>query len=210
MTARNWSSPASSGTGAGLRGSGPRRRGAACGWTAPARGSRTARRRGLLRLSGVVHVVGGPDVLHGRVLAALPSQRSSNLVRGGRQGCCSFCQAPRYPKAPPTPSAATATLPSTSCARCPASSRRRSTSLGRPMICGGGCAWPGRGSMFRRTYLAASLDQPDRKATSFVTSHFYLDDFVQSSKDQPSAPAAPPSRTVCAAVQTVRRRQRTS
>ena len=35
------------------------------------------------------------------------------------------------------------------------------------------------------------LDQPDRKATSFVTSHFYLDDFVQSSKGpQPSAPAA--------------------
>ena len=27
------------------------------------------------------------------------------------------------------------------------------------------------------------LDQPDRKATSFVTSHFYQDDFVQSSKD---------------------------
>ena len=27
------------------------------------------------------------------------------------------------------------------------------------------------------------LDQPDRKATSFVTSHFYLDDFVQSSED---------------------------
>ena len=27
------------------------------------------------------------------------------------------------------------------------------------------------------------LDQPDRKATTFVTSHFYLDDFVQSSKD---------------------------
>ena len=26
------------------------------------------------------------------------------------------------------------------------------------------------------------LDQPDRKATSFVTSHFYLDDFAQSSK----------------------------
>ena len=23
------------------------------------------------------------------------------------------------------------------------------------------------------------LDQPDRKATSFITSHFYLDDFVQ-------------------------------
>ena len=27
------------------------------------------------------------------------------------------------------------------------------------------------------------LDQSDRKATSFITSHFYLDDFVQSSKD---------------------------
>ena len=27
------------------------------------------------------------------------------------------------------------------------------------------------------------LDQPDRKATSFVTSHFYLDDFAQSSED---------------------------
>ena len=132
----------------------------------------------MLRLSGVVHVVGGPDVLHGRVLAALlgpeervlqhparaareavgcaarnahgqprrcrrancrrASQRSSNLARGGRQGCCSFCQAPRYPKAPPTPSAAKATSPSsaataavsstacaaprsTSCAHCPAS-----------------------------------------------------------------------------------------
>ena len=28
-----------------------------------------------------------------------------------------------------------------------------------------------------------SLDEPDRKATTFVTSHFYLDDFVQSSED---------------------------
>ena len=27
------------------------------------------------------------------------------------------------------------------------------------------------------------LPQPDRKATSFITSHFYLDDFVQSSED---------------------------
>ena len=27
------------------------------------------------------------------------------------------------------------------------------------------------------------LDQPDRKATSFITSHFYLDDFVQPSED---------------------------
>ena len=207
MTARNWSSPASSGTGAEPRGSGPKRRGAAC-WTAPGHGSRTERscgaagraaagaQREVLRLSGVIHAVGGPDVLHGRVLAALlgpeervlqhparatreavgcaarnahgqprrcrrtnsrrASQRSSNLARGGRKGSGPFCQAPRYPKTPPTPSAATATSPSsaataavssiasaprsTSCARCPASSRRRSTSLGRPMICGGGCA----------------------------------------------------------------------
>ena len=34
------------------------------------------------------------------------------------------------------------------------------------------------------------LDQPDRKATSFITSHFYLDDFVQSSEDPNPAPAA--------------------
>ena len=92
----------------------------------------------MLRLSGVVHAVGGPDVLHGRVLAALlgpeervlqhparaareavgcaackpngqprrcrransrcASQRSSNLARGGRQGCCSFRQAPQVTK----------------------------------------------------------------------------------------------------------------
>ena len=119
-------------------------------------------------------------------------------------------------------------------------------------------------------YLARNeplpLDQPDRKATSFVTSHFYLDDFVQSSEDpnprplqhtplqaipeegfrtpaeatdedvrlarryggtrfveddlagDPEAGAfwpatgrgRPPSRTVCAALQTALRRQRTS
>ena len=32
------------------------------------------------------------------------------------------------------------------------------------------------------------LDQPDRKATSFVTSHFYLDDFVQASEDPNARP----------------------
>ena len=156
----------------------------------------------MLRLSGVVHVVGGPDVLHGRVLAPeerlqhparaarqavgcaarnahgqprrcrransrRAGQRCSNLARGGRQGSGPFCQAPQVPKgsdALTSPSsAATAAVSSiasaprsTSCARCPASSRRRSTSLGRPMICGGGCAGPGRGSTFRRTYSAAS------------------------------------------------------
>ena len=31
--------------------------------------------------------------------------------------------------------------------------------------------------------VGITLDQPDREATLFVTSHFYLDDFVQSSKD---------------------------
>ena len=112
------------------------------------------------------------------------------------------------------------------------------------------------------------LDQPDRKATSFVTSHFYLDDFAQSSEDPNPRPlqhtplqaipeegfrtpaeatdedvrlarryqgyggtrfveddlaetprpapwpatgrGRPPSRTACAALQTARRRQRTS
>ena len=35
------------------------------------------------------------------------------------------------------------------------------------------------------------LDQPDSKATSFITSHFYLDDFVQSSEGpNPRPPAA--------------------
>ena len=32
------------------------------------------------------------------------------------------------------------------------------------------------------------LDQPDRKATLFVTSHFYLDDFAQSSEDPNAQP----------------------
>ena len=110
------------------------------------------------------------------------------------------------------------------------------------------------------------LDQPDRKATSFIISHFYLDDFVQSSENPTAGPCStrlciprtasalpqrprtrtrgwrggtkgtaepallrttwretprparwpatgrgrPPSRTACAALQTARRRQRTS
>ena len=36
------------------------------------------------------------------------------------------------------------------------------------------------------------LDQPHRKATSFVISHFYLDDFVQSSKDPTPGPCSTP------------------
>ena len=85
------SSPVSSATGAGPRGSGSgegaRRVGlrldteaglrggaAACG---AARSAAAGAQREVLRLSGVVHVVGGPDVLHGRVLAALlgPEER---------------------------------------------------------------------------------------------------------------------------------------
>ena len=95
-----------------------------------ARSAAAGAQREVLRLSGVVHVVGGPDVLHGRVLAALlgPEERVlEDPARAARQavGCAARnASAPR----------------STSCARCPASSRRRSTSLGRPMICGGGCA----------------------------------------------------------------------
>ena len=39
------------------------------------------------------------------------------------------------------------------------------------------------------------LDQPDRKATSFVTSHFYLDDFVQSSRPLQHTPRTPAEAT---------------
>ena len=40
------------------------------------------------------------------------------------------------------------------------------------------------------------LDQPDRKATSFVTSHFYLDDFVQSSEDPNPRPLQHTSQAI--------------
>ena len=58
-------------------------------------------------------------------------RRASNLAHGGRQAAA--------PSASPP---GTQRPRSTSCARCPALSRRRSTSLGRPMICGGGCGGP--------------------------------------------------------------------
>ena len=38
-------------------------------------------------------------------------------------------------------------------------------------------------SLILEQYRGVFEDQPDRKATSFITSHFYLDDFVQSSED---------------------------
>ena len=70
------------------------------------------------------------------------SQRSSNLARCGCEGCCSFGQASRVRRRRATAtspsSAATAAVSSmacaaprsTSCARCPALSRRRSMSVG--------------------------------------------------------------------------------
>ena len=69
---------------AGLRGGA-----AACG---AARSAAAGAQREVLRLSGVVHVVGGPDVLHGRVLAALlgPEERVlEDPARAARQavGC---------------------------------------------------------------------------------------------------------------------------
>ena len=71
-------------TEAGLRGGA-----AACG---AARSAAAGAQREVLRLSGVVHVVGGPDVLHGRVLAALlgPEERVlQHPARAARQavGC---------------------------------------------------------------------------------------------------------------------------
>ena len=112
---------------------------------------------------------------------AAPANVPATSPAVGASAAAPSARPPRYPKAPPTPSAATATSPSsaataavsstasaprsTSCARCPASSRRRSTSLGRPMICGGGCGCgPGRGNTFRRTYSAASWGSWERKA----------------------------------------------
>ena len=165
VTARNWSSPVSSGTGAGPRGSGPRRRGAACCWTAPARGSRTARSgclRGCLKCCCLsarevrfkaewrIYVVGDRTSASSlpagaeRVLQPTPTaspplpprqlpprQPAFQQPRRWAPGLPS-ARHPRYPKGPPCPG------------------RRRSTSLNRPMICGG------RGSTFRRTYSAAS------------------------------------------------------
>ena len=84
---RNWSSPASSGVQAQEKGrgvldaeAGLRGGAAACGAAAAA-----GAQRELLRLRGVIHVVGGPDVLHGRVLAALLGPAPSPCrVRGRR------------------------------------------------------------------------------------------------------------------------------
>ena len=59
----------------------------------------------MLGLRGVVHVVGGADVLHGSVLAALlrPEERAAPSPcrgLGRRLRCCSFCQAPQVPEGP--------------------------------------------------------------------------------------------------------------
>ena len=81
---------------------------------------------------------------------------------------------------------------STSCARCPASSRRRSMLSGRPIICGGGCGCgPGRGNTFRRTYSAASWGSWERKACTAAS---------------PAAPAPTRSAAACAPSAALRRR----
>ena len=115
---------------------------------APARGSRTAR-----SCKATCKPNGQPRRCR-RANFRRASQRSSN--RGGRQG-----SAPQATKGS-AHTAATATLPSSlrshgrrllnglrraalhllRALRCPASSKGRSTSLGRPMICGGGCPGP--------------------------------------------------------------------
>ena len=138
MTARNWSLPASlAETGAESLGR-PQEKGCGvlfgCAYTRKpdceeARGAR----REALGLRGVVHVVGGPDVLRGRALAALLRPEERVLQRPARAACeavapplplrrplprqPTFQQpcprwapglqppqpGPRYPKAPPTP-----------------------------------------------------------------------------------------------------------
>ena len=75
VTARNWSLAASL---ARLGQGRPE-----CGWTAPGHGSPTKEARLLAKLPDgaqrkvlIIHLVGGPDVLHGRVLAALLGPKS--------------------------------------------------------------------------------------------------------------------------------------
>ena len=115
----------------------------ACAWTrndceearlAGAGGSAALpNQRKVLSLRGVVHAVGGPDVLHGCVLTALLRPEERVLQHPGRdrrltpavaanvpatspavgaRAAAPLARPPRYPKAPPTPSAATATSPS--------------------------------------------------------------------------------------------------
>ena len=93
----------------------PGKKGVACDWPAPGRGSQTGR-----RLSSVVHVVGGPDVLRGHVLAALLRAEECVLQHPARAAHktvgCAACEShgqpqlssPRWPALRHAPPARTA------------------------------------------------------------------------------------------------------
>ena len=105
---------------AGLRGGA-----AACG---AARSAAAGAQREVLRLSGVVHVVGGPDVLHSRVLAARNAhgqpRRCPQVTKGSAHPLAATPTSPSSAATATVSSTACAAPRSTSCARCPASSRR--------------------------------------------------------------------------------------
>ena len=123
-----------------------------------------AERRGVERAAGKSQRPVSPRQLPPRPAFQQPRPRWA-------PGLLLLLPGPQVPKAPPTPLAATATSPSsaatvavssiasaprtTSCARCPASSRRHSTLLSRPMICGRPLRRARTGQHVRRTYSAA-------------------------------------------------------
>ena len=133
----------------------------------------------MLGLRGVVHVVGGPDVLHGRVPAKagracspapspcrgpgrrlrrlrvprptlpLPLRQLPAIAPATSHAVGARAAAPKYPKAPPTPSAATATSPSSAATAACLSSMRMARSLGRGASTGSGRTSSGRTSLCR-------------------------------------------------------------
>ena len=152
---------------------------------------------GLGQPSGVIHVVGGQDVLHGRVLAALlgPEERVlQHPARAAREavGCAArdahgqprrcrransrhasqrssnaaapSARPPRYRQAPPTPSTLNGLRRATLHLLRALASSRRSTSLGRPMICGRlrcpGATQPHPGAAGRKACAAANPAAP--------------------------------------------------
>ena len=83
----------------------------------------------MLRLSGVTHVVGGPDVLHGRVLAALLGPEERVLQRPARAAR----EAPAMPTASPAVAAApTPAAPANVPATSPAVGARAAAPSARP------------------------------------------------------------------------------
>ena len=89
-----------------------------------------------------------------RTSPAVGARAAASSARPPKGSAHALCGNGNLPPSQPLSSTACAAPRSTSCARCPTLSRRRSTSSGRPIICGGGCGCgPGRGNTFRRTYL---------------------------------------------------------